>query len=494
MLSRARNSQTSPPVKEGGSASKHSGSNFTTQRYSTSIWARREEGVSASPMRRNGNGEKPEEKRNASHHQSPEFDSASHTVFAARRNARWANREEERKRTSPDMTSKDNDAQRSLSPLEHVSSQRTRTNSREFISDAFQHESQSPRDQREGEPMSLKIKLSYEDDPPSENRQCQRVDDSVGRSYNGTASHLADKGVDLSVRISRSSVSHSAQYPNLTRSASDENLNLSSQQDARLSPAFRRALSPELLHSIGNRSPLLGRNIERSLAQPPSHYPAYQRSNRSTSPIGHRVYRPDDPPTFLARERSFSPREQMYGPSRERTYSPSRDRKYSPSRERTFSPSRERAYSPFRERQYSPNLRERALSPSRAALSTTERVERVTSPYRERRELASSTKEDTSYPLRGRASSPSRNIAVSSTRERPLPARGYGENRLYEDRRDHMSPAYVMNARPVSPNLLDMDENVRTRIGELTSMRRSVAFSLRTFVVNPYNTFIYIWR
>uniref|UniRef100_A0A2C9KJR5 ALMS motif domain-containing protein n=1 Tax=Biomphalaria glabrata TaxID=6526 RepID=A0A2C9KJR5_BIOGL len=84
---------------------------------------------------------------------------------------------------------------------------------------------------------------------------------------------------------------------------STSKVNSSSIRDPCISEAFHRALSPELLQSIGRRSPLLGSTIEGSLAQPPalsrpSHDTFSTQNSRPTTrstPV---------PPTFLARDKS----------------------------------------------------------------------------------------------------------------------------------------------------------------------------------------------
>ncbi|KAH9492114.1 hypothetical protein Btru_026997 [Bulinus truncatus] len=77
----------------------------------------------------------------------------------------------------------------------------------------------------------------------------------------------------------------------------------SSTRNVYISQAFHRALSPDILESIGHRSPLLGRTIEQSLAQPPAPNRCNQRhlSPGNTKRSGNMSV----PPTFLARDRGF---------------------------------------------------------------------------------------------------------------------------------------------------------------------------------------------
>lgn len=99
----------------------------------------------------------------------------------------------------------------------------------------------------------------------------------------------------------------------LHRAHSDKDL-YNAVRDVHLSPAFHRALSPELRQAIENRSPILSRQIERSLRQPPAEPPSHgHRSKDRTLHGGRELARSlSPPPTFQARERGQVLREYTF--------------------------------------------------------------------------------------------------------------------------------------------------------------------------------------
>ena len=151
------------------------------------------------------------------------------------------------------------------------------------------------------EPLKLRIQLRYDDTNKS------NINDEVTERWADPTpkSRIPEDFLPTATSTSENKVQHDevssygySRTSPIEHTQADEYYAL---RHARLSPAFRRALSPELRTRIESRSPLLSRELNDCLAQPPSFYPDYRPLAK-----GERV---ESPPNFLAREvaRSSSP-------------------------------------------------------------------------------------------------------------------------------------------------------------------------------------------
>ena len=318
-------------------------------------------------------------------------------VAAARRDAQWEHRMRERGLDSvahQPITDIDETVAKftELSDLGSISntgaySQIPRENGRETQQQPRNGSSNQdlPRDFALDEPLSLRVKMTYTDHPDDKQfgeseEKAERTTRSgadryefrkeVGsKDYYREREGLSSRRNDLTRPSASSYFDREEDHPMTSkesvqrRRSWDQDSMSSPARDARLSPAFHRALSAELLQAIEARSPLLSQNIERSLAQAPLKTSTSQwRDPKRDEGFPRRSASP--PPTFLARERGQPPREYARSPSREYARSPPREHARSPPREYARSPPREYARSPPREHALSPP-REYTRSPPR---------------------------------------------------------------------------------------------------------------------------------
>ncbi|RUS87473.1 hypothetical protein EGW08_004789, partial [Elysia chlorotica] len=271
----------------------------------------------------------------------------SRGVAAARRDAQWDNRMRERGQDALEHESLRNIEETvakftELSDLGSIGaySQRSRINESESIRQSS--DQCLTRDVDKDEPLSLRVKMTYTDYPEdkyAEPRGAEKRFANEGRERQEFAKESVDSDQywekrrereesrytgyqdDLSHRYPSSYFKRKDDYSTEVNNSEprgrswDQDTSSSPVRDARLSPAFHRALSAELRQAIEARSPLLSQNIERSLAQAPLETPAwrttqdndvekYEQPRRSRSP----------PPTFLARERGQPPRDYARSP------------------------------------------------------------------------------------------------------------------------------------------------------------------------------------
>ncbi|XP_005092178.1 uncharacterized protein LOC101856241 isoform X1 [Aplysia californica] len=359
----------------------------------------------------------------------------SPSVEAARRNARWENREEERQRSGSNPSHGVGNGGQSFGGQDHTRGEfrvpdRTKDQSPDsdfkyiglrepytLPSDAFISSRESPLqevDDQPSEPLSLRIQMKYEDTNESNAYDRQRWAEPTTMKQSRipedflptAASSRPFLGSDRRSRFDNDEVGQYSSLPRrrspsphryspeqLTqvrpRSHSDDNL-YSPVRQARLSPAFRRALSPDLRNAIEGRSPLLSRDLKDSLAQPPSYYPEHRPMRerdlaRSLSP----------PPTFLARDRSSSPRlhrtENLFA------------RPSSPPSLRSRS-HEDRAHSPILRVRDDVAVRQSSPSPSRRILADPDRSHREQGQSRQKKAAVSSPKRFVELTLEGMSS------------------------------------------------------------------------------------------
>ncbi|GFR98369.1 alstrom syndrome protein 1 [Elysia marginata] len=267
----------------------------------------------------------------------------SRGVAAARRDAQWDNRLREQSEdslTHKPLKNKE-DAATKLKEISDFSgigaySRRMRENE----SETLQQSQSLSRDVGVGEPVSLKVKMTYTDHPEDkqayESRERGERFIKEGREWQNLreGSRSLDHGRERAREREESKgyqVELSRPYPSsyfdreddshITEKTStapwrrnwDHDASSSPVRDARLSPAFHQALSAELRQAIEARSPLLSQHIERSLAQAPltTSSSRWQENDREEH---FRRRSASPPPTFLARERGQPLREYAHSP------------------------------------------------------------------------------------------------------------------------------------------------------------------------------------